>query len=298
MNHVNVHLRNMAPPQYDAIGEKYNNLKALPTSIILYENFRDTLLPLLSRRDEKGDLHKPLRVLDLACGAGYHTKNALDWGADYVLGVDISPVMIKTAEKQLLSLGLPRENYEFRVGDARELGKVWTEETGPFDIVTGAWLLNYAANLDEVTKMFRTISSNLIEGGKFVGVLPYPAENVDAHVNKRVEKQRLHPEAFVFLHNFVERLETDEGWKLDVVLNGDCQNGRTKAEDAIRLETYMLRKSIYEEGARLGGLEGSLEWRDLNISETARKVVGEERLRLSEQYGMPHCQILVVGKSH
>lgn len=287
----------MAAPQYDAIGERYNNLKYLPTSIVLYENFRDTLLPLLSRNDEGDAHHKPVQVLDLACGAGYHTKNVLDWGANYVLGVDISPVMINAAERLFLSFKYPRAKYDLRVGDARELGKVWGDEAGPFDVVTGAWLLNYAAGLEEVIDMFRTISSNLTEGGVFVGVMPYPTEDVDAYVQERVEKQKLHPEMFVFLHHFVKRLETGEGWKLDVVLNGDYQGGTTKSQDSIKLETYLLRKSVYDKGARLGGLKGKLEWRDLKVSENARNAIGEEHLRLAEQYGMPHCQILVVEKS-
>lgn len=45
----------------------------------------------------------------------------------------------------------------FEVGDVLGLGRI--EREAPFGIVLGTWLLNYAADLNELANMFCTVAA-------------------------------------------------------------------------------------------------------------------------------------------
>ncbi|ROW01833.1 hypothetical protein VPNG_07771 [Cytospora leucostoma] len=240
-------------PQYDAIGSKYAIFKTLPTSIVERENLKDAVLPYLSK------FPKP-RVLDLACGTGYYTKNAIDWGADYVLGVDISSGMVDVAKQYLSQDTKYADKVDYKVGDALSLGKVDGEE--PFDIVIGAWLLNYASDLEEMTKMYQSISTNLKEGGVFIGIGPPPAEDVDAIAKRWTEIQKGFPEEFPVRIDYFERLESGLGWRTEV--------SNTAGGEKVSFRNFHLKKSVYEEAAQKGGLGGTVVWPEVRIPEEAR----------------------------
>lgn len=124
---------------YDAIGEKYLLVKEIPTAVVECSNLHVALAPYI----------KGARVLDLACGTGYYSTLLLEWGASAVVGIDLSPAMIDAAEKRREALPPNvREALQYRVGDAISLGKV--DDEG-FDLVVGAWLLNYAGTQAELT---------------------------------------------------------------------------------------------------------------------------------------------------
>lgn len=243
--------------QYDKIGSKYGAVKKLVTSMVEEENIRDAVQPLLT------SIAKP-RVLDLACGTGYYSSRAADWGAEYVLGIDQSQAMVSAAKTQVVC-EKDHPNYEdkvkFKVGDALSQGKVEGEE--PFDVVMGCWLLNYASNLDEMSRMFRTISANLKEGGVFVGLTPAVEEDVDAMAERWPGIQARFPSDFPVRVRYYERLPSGEGWKAEIT-------NTTEEEEEITFRNYHLKQSVYEQGARLAGFKRKLEWRDLTISETTR----------------------------
>lgn len=48
---------------------------------------------------------------------------------------------------------------------------------GPFDVVFGAWWLNYASNGEEMAKMLHNASLNLRSGGHFIGITPPPTND-------------------------------------------------------------------------------------------------------------------------
>ena len=58
---------------------------------------------------------------------------------------------------------------------------------GPFDVVFGAWLLNYAPDRKGLVDMFRTVALNLRDGGRSVGVTVPPAEDPTASVTAEFE---------------------------------------------------------------------------------------------------------------
>jgi len=77
-------------PQYDHIGSKYDEY-AQTAPLKRAESY--TFFRLV------GELAGQ-RVLDLACGFGFYTRRLRQRGATQVLGVDISPEMIRLARQQ------------------------------------------------------------------------------------------------------------------------------------------------------------------------------------------------------
>lgn len=246
--------------QYDEIGPGYSDLKKLVTSMVEEVNVRQTVQPYLAK------MAHPRRILDLACGTGYYSKKAIDWGADYVLGIDQSQAMVEVARDCLISQDDPHQSkygskVRFEVGDALGQGRVAGED--PFDMVIGCWLLNYAANADELAKMFRTISANLKPGGGgvFVGLVPAAVEDVDDLAARWPRMQARQPADFPVRVRYYERLPSGEGWKTEVA-------NTTASGETITFRNFRLKKSVYEEGARAAGIASAgkgLEWRDLTL---------------------------------
>lgn len=267
--------------QYDSIGSKYSVFKEIITSRVEEANIKKAVLPYLGGPDT--------RVLDLASGTGHYSKKAIDWGAGYVLGVDLSKGMVEAARQDLLSDedDRYRGRVRFQVGDALGLGRVDGE--APFDVVLGAWLLNYASGLEEMTAMFRTVAANLRDdGGVFVGLTPPAADDVDAlaaRLNAEGRQESL-PEGFPIRVDYYERLASGDGWRTEV--------SSTAAGERVSFRNFHLRKGLYEEGARRAGLRGRLEWPEIEIPEAVREVLvsqGWEAYLDGDQIG-----ILIVEK--
>jgi SAM-dependent methyltransferase len=136
--------------QYDTIALDYQRISAAVP-------LRDA--EWYSLRQRLGDL-AGCSVLDLACGDGMGTRLIRRWGADRVVGVDVSSQMVALARQaeEAQPLGI-----EYRVADAMTLGKI-----GEFDRVTAAYLLHYAKDREELRRMVRTVYDNLKPGQRFV----------------------------------------------------------------------------------------------------------------------------------
>ena len=100
--------------QYDSLDEKYMKTQNLPQRMIAAHSIQKTM----------GDI-SGLRVLDLACGYGYHMGSMRKWGASKVVGVDISEAMIRAA----MDLKGDDPAFEYRVGDCSK-PTVYTTEAG------------------------------------------------------------------------------------------------------------------------------------------------------------------------
>jgi ubiquinone/menaquinone biosynthesis C-methylase UbiE len=143
--------------QYDHIGSKYDEY-AQTATLKRAENY--TFFRMV------GDLIGK-RVLDLACGFGFYTRQLKQRGAAKVVGVDISPEMVRLARVKEQE---DPTGAEYRVGDAIRLPLI-----GPFDLVTAVYLLNYAASKDQMLGMCRSAYNNLAAGGRFVAYTINPA---------------------------------------------------------------------------------------------------------------------------
>lgn len=143
-------------PAYDRIGARYEEY-ARKASFKQAE--RHTFLELVG----------PLRgesVLDLACGFGYYSRLLKERGAGRVVGVDVSPEMIRLAREG--ERADPR-GVEYLVADAAE-----PAVPGAFDLVTAIWMLNYASSVERLEAMLRNVRAHLVPGGRFVGITINP----------------------------------------------------------------------------------------------------------------------------
>jgi toxoflavin synthase len=143
--------------QYDHIGSKYDEYARTAT---LKQAESYTFFRMVGALEGK-------RVLDLACGFGYYTRRLKQRGAAQVVGVDISPEMIRLAHEQEQAEPL---GITYQVGDAVALPRL-----GPFDLVTAVYLLNYATSKDQMRGMCRSAYDNLVPGGRFVAYTVNPA---------------------------------------------------------------------------------------------------------------------------
>jgi toxoflavin synthase len=138
--------------EYDEIAHEYQDSKLLP--------FRDyvesySLFRLIGKLDGR-------TVLDLACGEGHYTRRLKQAGASRVVGVDISPEMIKLAEESEKANPL---GCQYLVGNAA------TVSLGErFDVLVGVYLLNYASSKAMLVDLCRTIHDHLKPSGAFVGI--------------------------------------------------------------------------------------------------------------------------------
>jgi SAM-dependent methyltransferase len=143
--------------QYDHIGSKYDEYAHTAT---LKQAERYTFFRMVGALDGK-------RVMDLACGFGFYTRLLKQHGATRVIGVDISPEMIRLAHQQEQAEPL---GITYQVGDA-----VTLPQLGPFDLITAFHLLNYAMSKDQMLAMFRSAYDNLVVDGRFIAYTINPA---------------------------------------------------------------------------------------------------------------------------
>jgi len=135
--------------QYNAIAAEYQRMKAR----VLYRIVDYSLKKAIGDISGKD-------VLDLACGEGYTSRQFKSYGANKVVGVDISSEMIKLAQAQETRRPL---GIKYLCSSAQALGCI-----GEFDMVAGIFLLHYASNEKELFQMCRVIYDNLKSGGRFI----------------------------------------------------------------------------------------------------------------------------------
>jgi SAM-dependent methyltransferase len=105
--------------------------------------------------------------LDLACGTGPYARALRRRGAGPVLGVDLSPDMLRVARsaEEQEPLGI-----EYMQHDVSGMPKL-----GVFDGALGSYLLHYATDQAHLRGMCRAIADNLRPGGRFVTYQLNPA---------------------------------------------------------------------------------------------------------------------------
>ena len=247
--------------QYDAIGASYDELKKLPAAQLEVYNFKKAMEPYA----------KGAKALDLACGTGHHAKTALDLGAALVVGVDISPAMVEVARSSLTS-----DRATFLLGDC---SKPTNFDGGPFDLVLGSWLLNYAPSAKEMSAMYRTVAMNLKEGGRLLAVTPHPTNGPKSHQDRGVIAR---PVKRGNITTFVKD-EVEDGVVIHLV--GITPSGK------IEFDGYHLKKDVYERCAREGGMKGALLWKPVELP------AGDIADSWDTYLEIPHFGILDVAKS-
>jgi SAM-dependent methyltransferase len=143
--------------QYDHIGSKYDGY-ARTATLKRAESY--TFFRMVGELAGK-------RILDLACGFGFYTRQLKQRGAAQVVGIYLSPEMVHLARAQ--EPKAPK-GIEYLVYDATHLPPL-----GCFDLVTAVYLLNYAPSKPQMLGMFRSAYDNLVAGGRFVAYTINPA---------------------------------------------------------------------------------------------------------------------------
>jgi SAM-dependent methyltransferase len=157
---------------YDQLGAHYLLTKALP-----WKRFSEAYTFLKAVGPVRG-----LRVIDVACGEGFYSRQFRDAGAE-VVGVDVSTEMIRLATEREAR---ERKGIRYEVGDARELEHLAARSgLGIFDLAVAQWLLDYADTRDSLRAMCRSLARVVRPGGRFV------------HVGGCFESLFGHPERFV-----------------------------------------------------------------------------------------------------
>jgi SAM-dependent methyltransferase len=231
------------PDQYDAIATLYGAMQDLPAPSLEQPSVEAIL----------GDI-TGLRCLDLACGLGRWSRFLLEKGAASVTGIDISELMVAGAAREVSTWSPSiRDKAQFRVGDCTE-SLLDLESEEPFDLVFGAWLLNYAATASEQLGMWRNIHANLRPGGRFIGVTP--------NVNMDPVEQPIDDR---YGYAVVPVKKVEDGYK--------CRLTAYTQPEKVEFEMYHLSKQVYEQSAAEAGLLG-LTWNGYVIPEDGRKAGG------------------------
>lgn len=218
---------------YDDIIELYQASKQLPFRLFI-EQF--SLFRMCGTVQNKA-------VLDLACGEGIYTREAIKRGAHKAVGIDISEKAIELAKAN--SQDTP--NIQFIANDARDLPKV-----GDFDIVLGCYLLNHASSREELKRFAQSIYNNLSDKGKFIGINDNPGNAPEYY--KKYKK-----------YGFVKAgpKQRKEGDKITYTFFND--NGST-----FSYNNYYLSLETYEEVFLEVGFK-SFQWTTLKISEKSKE---------------------------
>ncbi len=122
------------------------------------EDEAEYLLDLVER--VTGD-DKTRRVLDLACGSGRHAISLARRGYPDVIGVDLSPTLLREAQEEATRVGV---HIKFLEQDMREL-----KLDGPFDLVLNVFTsFGYFESDQENEKVIKAVSRLLSPNGVFV----------------------------------------------------------------------------------------------------------------------------------
>ncbi|MFE9577784.1 class I SAM-dependent methyltransferase [Nocardia sp. NPDC006044] len=125
-------------------------------------------------RTVAGDLTGNI-VIELGCGPGIYTRRLRDWGAERVIGADISPEMI--ARAQQIETAEQRGGLDYIVRDLTqpcECEARFDHLIGHVDLAFSVYALCYASTLDGLIAMCRNASADLRPGGRLIAAVANP----------------------------------------------------------------------------------------------------------------------------
>ena len=196
-----------------------------------------------------------------------------------MIGIDISKGMVDAANEASSNL----HRLEFHVGDCSVPIR---HQNGPFDVVFGAWLLNYASNGKAMTNMFRNVSVNLKDSGHFVGITPPATDGPRGHCENALTTRPAH------YGDVIVTIKKDVAERVATHVTATMKSGK------IEFDAYHLNQSLDEKSARKGGLEGALTWRAVDSPDVDGDVLKSLDSSSWVSYlKVPHFSTLVIAKA-
>ncbi len=228
--------------QYDNIGAQYDQANEQFYKLLEGKLMQNALAPELAKQPA-------LRLLEFAAGTGFYTSRMLSWSAPSttITAMDISQTMLDVnAQHNAAAVASGRLQFLAATDGAQRRSYApdgVTEEY--FDAAFGGWFLNYADSRAGLRAMFDNIALNIKPGGFFVGVVPYPEEDL-ATREKRCKEPPLR-DIYPYL-DFTGPLDDGSGWWFT------CH-----VDETLNFVTAHHRQSVYEEVAREAGFT-DIEW--------------------------------------
>jgi SAM-dependent methyltransferase len=227
------------------------------------------------------------RVLDLAGGNGYYSSRWLAWGAASVTSCDISDSMVSKGRAVASQRGITPSQLHFVVGDATD--PHLAVPGAPFDVVTAAWLLNYAGDFATLERMWTNIGRHLAPGGVFVG-LTTPPLLTDAPFERDLLAAALAADGVWGRYGTGGKVlgRTTTGFRIETRLG----LGNEESE-VVRFENFHIRKDVLEDSLGRTGLFGGLEWADWRVDPALRKEYPD---LADDSTLLPHCRICIARR--
>ncbi|KAK4180825.1 S-adenosyl-L-methionine-dependent methyltransferase [Triangularia setosa] len=152
--------QDLAKTSYNEVATAYDGYAQTPAGIIEAQ---------LIARALGSDL-AGLHVLDLGGGSGIHARECIDYGAESVDIVDISPEMLKVAWGIEESLGRKDKIRTFEADVSKPLSEYELPLRESYDVVMANWIFSHADKKSTLEGMFANIGVYLKPRGIFVGI--------------------------------------------------------------------------------------------------------------------------------
>jgi len=132
-----------------------------------------------------------IRVLDLACNAGYWSLASIEAGADYVLGIEGRQMHVDQASLVFDVKEVHRDRYDFVVGDIFETD---FRQFGTFDVVLCLGLMYHISKPIELMEKISEVNDDILivdttlskAGGAFFKIVPQNPDSPMSAVDRSV----------------------------------------------------------------------------------------------------------------
>lgn len=176
--------------------ERYQQLRQNPNSLneVVEKPTMFGLMPNLAGK----------RLLDLGCGTGEHLLHYLQQGADFVVGVDLSEAMVRTAQ-QRLSVQFSASRFTLYAHSMTALNSLAEQS---FDVVASSFAFHYVADFADLLVQ---IKAKLTPNGELIFSQEHPI--VTCHKSgERWEKDQHKQQQAYRLNHYREEGLRERNW--------------------------------------------------------------------------------------